>query len=166
MIPRLIRTTYLLGTVWDALSTKSPGAHCAVTTISPHLSIIALGPKSSTGVAPSYVYSNIFAAKKMRCAVPTPSWLNLKEQIYYKRGQFFSNFFCEPSVKYLINYVSFACAYFRNVNGKNTRYICVLPFEYLGQSILCVNQVTFYSILELKQCPRCQCFFNFFQHLS
>ena len=31
-----------------------------------------------------------------------------------------------------------------------------LPFEHLGQSSLCVNQITFYSILELKQCPRCQ----------
>ena len=40
-----------------------------------------------------------------------------------------------------------------------------LPFEHLGQSSLftrvCrlfVNQITFYSILELKQCPSCQVF--------
>ena len=48
-----------------------------------------------------------------------------------------------------------------------------LPFEHLGQSNLftrvCrlfVNQVTFYSILELKQCPRCQVFLKSIQHLS
>ena len=48
-----------------------------------------------------------------------------------------------------------------------------LPFEHLGQSNLftrvCrlfVNQVTFYSILELKQCPRCQMFLKSIQHLS
>ena len=41
-----------------------------------------------------------------------------------------------------------------------------LPFEHLGQSSLCVNQVTFYSILELKQCPRCQVFLKSIQHLS
>ena len=29
-----------------------------------------------------------------------------------------------------------------------------------------VNQVTFYSILELKQCPRCQVFLKSIQHLS
>ena len=39
-----------------------------------------------------------------------------------------------------------------------------LPFEHLGQSSLCVNQVTFYSILELKQW--CQVFLKFIQHLS
>ena len=38
-----------------------------------------------------------------------------------------------------------------------------LPFEHLGQSSLCVSQVTFYSILELKQC---QVFLNSIQHLS
>ena len=48
-----------------------------------------------------------------------------------------------------------------------------LPFEHLGQSNLftrvCrlfVNPVTFYSILELKQCPRCQVFLKSIQHLS
>ena len=48
-----------------------------------------------------------------------------------------------------------------------------LPFEHLGQSNLftrvCrlfVNQVTFYSILELNQCPRCQVFLKSIQHLS
>ena len=48
-----------------------------------------------------------------------------------------------------------------------------LQFEHLGQSNLftrvCrlfVNQVTFYSILELKQCPRCQVFLKSIQHLS
>ena len=48
-----------------------------------------------------------------------------------------------------------------------------LPFEHLGQSNLStrvcrlfVNQVTFYSILELKQCPRCQVFLKSIQHLS
>ena len=48
-----------------------------------------------------------------------------------------------------------------------------LPFEHLGLSNLftrvCrlfVNQVTFYSILELKQCPRCQVFLKSFQHFS
>ena len=48
-----------------------------------------------------------------------------------------------------------------------------LPFQHLGQSNLftrvCrlfVNQVTFYSILELKQCPRCQVFLKSIQHLS
>ena len=48
-----------------------------------------------------------------------------------------------------------------------------LPFEHLGESNLftrvCrlfVNQVTFYSILELKQCPRCQVFLKSIQHLS
>ena len=48
-----------------------------------------------------------------------------------------------------------------------------LPFEHLGQSNLftrvCrlfVNQVTFYPILELKQCPRCQVFLKSIQHLS
>ena len=48
-----------------------------------------------------------------------------------------------------------------------------LSFEQLGQSNLftqvCrlfVNQVTFYSILELKQCPRCQVFLKSIQHLS
>ena len=48
-----------------------------------------------------------------------------------------------------------------------------LPFKHLGQSNLftrvCrlfVNQVTFYSILELKQCPRCQVFLKSIQHLS
>ena len=49
-----------------------------------------------------------------------------------------------------------------------------LPFEHLGQSNLftrvCrlfVNQVVFfYSILELKQCPRCQVFLKSIQHLS
>ena len=41
-----------------------------------------------------------------------------------------------------------------------------LPFEHLGQSILCVDHVTFYSILELKQCPRCQVFLKSIQHLS
>ena len=48
-----------------------------------------------------------------------------------------------------------------------------LPFEHLGQSNLftrvCrlfVNQVTFYSILELKQVPRCQVFLKSIQHLS
>ena len=48
-----------------------------------------------------------------------------------------------------------------------------LPFERLGQSNLftrvCrlfVNQVTFYSILELKQCPRCKVFLKSIQHLS
>ena len=48
-----------------------------------------------------------------------------------------------------------------------------LPFEHLGQSNLftrvCrlfVNQIiTFYSILELKQCPRCQVFLKSIQHL-
>ena len=29
-----------------------------------------------------------------------------------------------------------------------------------------VNQVTFYSILELKQCPRCQVFLKSIEHLS
>ena len=48
-----------------------------------------------------------------------------------------------------------------------------LPFEHLGQSNLftrvCrlfVNHVTFYSILELKLCPRCQVFLKYIQHLS
>ena len=48
-----------------------------------------------------------------------------------------------------------------------------LPFKHLGQSNLftrvChlfVNRVTFYSILELKQCPRCQVFLKSIQHLS
>ena len=48
-----------------------------------------------------------------------------------------------------------------------------LPFEHLCHSNLftrvCrlfVNQVTFYSILELKQCPRCQVFLKSIQHLS
>ena len=41
-----------------------------------------------------------------------------------------------------------------------------LPFEHLGQSSLCINPVTFYSILELKWCPRCQVFLKFIQHLS
>ena len=48
-----------------------------------------------------------------------------------------------------------------------------LPFEHLGRSnlftrvcFLFVNQVTFYSILELKQCPRCQMFLKSIQHLS
>ena len=48
-----------------------------------------------------------------------------------------------------------------------------LPFEHLGQSNsstrvchLFANQVTFYSILELKQCPRCQVFLKSIQHLS
>ena len=48
-----------------------------------------------------------------------------------------------------------------------------LPFEHLGQlnlftrvCRLFVNQVTFYSILELKQCPRCQVFLISIQHLS
>ena len=40
-----------------------------------------------------------------------------------------------------------------------------LPFENSGQSSLCVNQVTFYSILELKECPRCQVFLKSIQHL-
>ena len=51
--------------------------------------------------------------------------------------------------------------------------VCRLPFEHLGQSNLftrvCrlfVNQVTFYSILELKQCPRCNVFLKSIQHLS
>ena len=48
-----------------------------------------------------------------------------------------------------------------------------LPFVHLGQSIfftrvcnLFVYQVTFYSILELKQSPRCQVFLTSSQHLS
>ena len=48
-----------------------------------------------------------------------------------------------------------------------------LPFEHLGQSNLftrlCrlfMNQVTFYSIVELKQCPRYQVFLKSIQHLS
>ena len=48
-----------------------------------------------------------------------------------------------------------------------------LPFEHLGQSNLftgvCrlfLNQVTFYFILELKQCTRCQVFLKSIQHLS
>ena len=48
-----------------------------------------------------------------------------------------------------------------------------LPYEHLGQSNLftrvcrlLVNQVTFYSILELKQCPRRQVFLTSIQHLS
>ena len=48
-----------------------------------------------------------------------------------------------------------------------------LPFEHLGESNLftrvChlfVNQVIFYSILELKQSPRCQVFLKSIQHLS
>ena len=47
-----------------------------------------------------------------------------------------------------------------------------VPFEHLGQSNLftrvCrlfLNQVTFYSILELKQCTRCQVFLKSIQHL-
>ena len=40
-----------------------------------------------------------------------------------------------------------------------------LPFEHLGQSS-CVNQVTFYSVLERKQCPRYQVFLKSIQHLS
>ena len=41
-----------------------------------------------------------------------------------------------------------------------------LQFEHLGQSSLCVNQVNFFSILELKQCHRCQEFLKSIQHLS
>ena len=41
-----------------------------------------------------------------------------------------------------------------------------LPFEHLGQSSLCVNQVTVYPILELKQCPRYQMFLKSIQRLS
>ena len=41
-----------------------------------------------------------------------------------------------------------------------------LPFEHLGQSSLCVNKVTFYSILEPKECARCQVFLKSIQHLS
>ena len=41
-----------------------------------------------------------------------------------------------------------------------------LPFEHLGQSSVSVNQVTFYSFLELKQCPMCQVFLKSIQHLS
>ena len=48
-----------------------------------------------------------------------------------------------------------------------------LPFEHLGQSNffirvshLFLNRVTFYSILELKQCTRCQVFLKSIQHLS
>ena len=51
--------------------------------------------------------------------------------------------------------------------------VCRLPFDHLGQSNLftrvCrlfVNQVTFYYILELKQCPRCKVFLKSIQHLS
>ena len=40
-----------------------------------------------------------------------------------------------------------------------------LPFQHLGQSSFCVNQVKFNSILELKQCPRCQVFLKSVQHL-
>ena len=41
-----------------------------------------------------------------------------------------------------------------------------LPLEHLGQSNLCVNPVTFYSILGLKQCPGCQVFLKSILHLS
>ena len=48
-----------------------------------------------------------------------------------------------------------------------------LPFEHLVQSNsftrvchLFVNQAAFYSILELKQCPRCQLLFKSIQHFS
>ena len=41
-----------------------------------------------------------------------------------------------------------------------------LPFEHLGQLSVCINQVTLYSILELKQCPRCLVFLKSIQHLS
>ena len=41
-----------------------------------------------------------------------------------------------------------------------------LPFEHLGHSSLCVDQVTFCSILELKLCPMCQVFLKYIQHLS
>ena len=38
-----------------------------------------------------------------------------------------------------------------------------LPLEHLGQSTFCVNQVTFYSILELKQRSNCQVFLKSIQ---
>ena len=41
-----------------------------------------------------------------------------------------------------------------------------LPFTHLGQSSLSVNRVTFFSILELNQCPRGQVFLKSIQHLS
>ena len=54
-----------------------------------------------------------------------------------------------------------------------SRFHSSLPFEHLGQSNLftrvCrlfVYQVTFYYILELKQCPRCQVFLKSIRHLS
>ena len=46
-------------------------------------------------------------------------------------------------------------------------YQSSLPFEHLGQSSLCVNLVTFYSIFrELKQYPSCQAFLKSIPHLS
>ena len=57
--------------------------------------------------------------------------------------------------------------------SKYSHFHLSLPFEHLGQSNLftqvCrlfVNQVTFYSNLELKQCPRCHVFLKSIQHLS
>ena len=42
-----------------------------------------------------------------------------------------------------------------------------LPFEHLGQLNLFTRVCRlFYSILELKQCPRCQMFLKSIQHLS
>ena len=41
-----------------------------------------------------------------------------------------------------------------------------LPFEHSGQSSLCEDQVTFYSVLGLKKCLRCQVFLKSVQHLS
>ena len=65
------------------------------------------------------------------------------------------------------------CILTSNGSDKYSSFHSSLPFEHLGQSNLftrvCrlfVNQVTFYSILELKQCPRCQVFLKSIQHLS
>ena len=38
--------------------------------------------------------------------------------------------------------------------------------SFVGQPSLCIDQVTLYSILELKQCPRCKVFLKFIQHIS
>ena len=71
----------------------------------------------------------------------------------------------------LKDHYSYVCA--RRSWFDYSPFLSSLPFEHLDQSHLftrvCrlfVNRVTVYSILEPKQCPRCQVFLKSIQHLS